>query len=156
VRIAIIFSFAALRPTLVSAQDIRAADRTRVTDSVRVFLTRYIAAYESRDVNAVMALYPNAGPVSSANDGKITTSKDSLASGIGKFLQRLKEVSFHTDPPIVTVLDPRTAAITLEFHGTGTWNDGGTFSTTGSWTAVLGERDGRFAIVQEQESHPRR
>ena len=135
-----------LWPTVGSAQ---------AADSVRVFLKRYIAAYESRDIHAVMALYPNRGPVSSANDGKITTSRDSLAAGIGRFLGRLKSVSFSTETPIVTVLDPRTAVITLEFHGTGSWNDGGTFSTNGSWTAVLGERDGRFTIIQEQESHPR-
>lgn len=146
-RLVILIGFV-LWPCIGTAQAVR--------DSVRVFLTRYIAAYESRDIKAVMALYPNAGPVSSANDGKITTSKDSLESGIGKFLQRLKDVSFSTEPPIVTVLDPRTAVITLNFHGTGTWNDGGQFSTTGSWTAVLGERDGRLVIIQEQESHPRK
>lgn len=126
-----------------------------VTDSVRVFLARYIQAYESRDIHAVMALYPNSGPVSSANDGRVTTSRDSLESGIGHFLQRLKEVSFHTETPIVTALDARTAVVTLVFHGTGTFTDGSTFSTNGSWTAVLGERDGRLAIIQEQESHPR-
>lgn len=118
-------------------------------------MKRYIAAYESRDIRAVMALYPNAGPVSSANDGKVTTSRDSLATGIGRFLSRLKTVSFSNETPIVTVLDARTAAITLVFHGTGTFSDGGTFATNGSWTAVLGERDGRFTIIQEQESHPR-
>jgi hypothetical protein len=142
-------------PMVGAAQDVRAADRARVADSVRVFLTRYIAAYESRDIERVMALYPNGGPVSSANDGRVTTSRDSLSSGIGRFLQRLKDVTFSNEPPIVTVLDARTAVITLMFHGTGTWNDGGAFSTNGSWTAVLGERDGRFAIIQEQESHPR-
>lgn len=142
-------------PMVAPAQDAPAAARARVADSVRVFLERYIAAYESRDIDAVMALYPNAGPVASANDGRITTSRDSLSAGIGRFLHRLKDVSFHTDTPIVTVLDPRTAAITLVFHGTGTWNDGGQFSTNGSWTAVLGLRDGRFAIIQEQESHLR-
>lgn len=141
--------------TCATAQDIRAADRARVEDSVRVFLTRYIAAYESRDIRAVMALYPADGPVASATDGRITTSRDSLSSSIGRFLGRLRHVSFVTDPPVVTVLDPRSAAITLIFHGTGTWNDDTTFSTTGSWTAVLGERGGRFAIIQEQESHPR-
>jgi len=139
-------SLIGLRPAVASAQ---------VADSVHVFLERYIAAYESRDIHAVMALYPNQGPVSSANDGKVTTSRDSLAAGIGKFLRRLKNVSFSTEAPIVTVLDAHTAVITLVFHGTGTFNDGSAFSTTGSWTAVLGERDGRLTIIQEQESHPR-
>jgi ketosteroid isomerase-like protein len=156
---AIIICFAVgmlgMRPEIATAQDVRATDRARVADSVRVFLRRYIAAYESRDIRAVMALYPNDGPVSSANDGKITTSRDSLAAGIGRFLGRLKVVSFSTEPPIVTVIDPHTAAITLAFHGTGTWSDGGTFSTNGSWTAILSERDGRLTIIQEQESHPR-
>jgi ketosteroid isomerase-like protein len=139
----------------VAAQPMPAAERTRIEDSVRVFLTRYIAAYESRDLRAVMALYPPGGPVSSANDGRITTSRDSIESGIGRFLQGMREIAFTTDPPIVTALDSRTAVITLVFHGSGTRNDGRAFSTTGSWTAVLAERDGRFTIIQEQESHPR-
>lgn len=154
-RLAIAGALLALGPAIGAAQDVRATDRTRVADSVRVFLTRYIAAFESRDLQAVMALYPTGGPVASAMDGRVTTSRDSLSANLGQFLQRLKNVSFSTETPIVTVLDPRTAAITLVFHGTGTWNDGGSFSTNGSWTAVLGERDGRFAIIQEQESHPR-
>lgn len=139
----------------VLAQQMPSAERTRVEDSARVFLTRYIAAYESRDIKSVMALYPNGGPVSSANDGRITTSRDSIETGISRFLQAMRAIAFTTDPPIVTALDSRTAAITLAFHGTGTRNDGRAFSTTGSWTAVLGERDGRFTIIQEQESHPR-
>jgi SnoaL-like protein len=137
------------------AQGMPEADRTRVEDSVRVFLTRYIAAYEARDIRSVMALYPASGPVASANDGRITTSRDSIEAGVGRFLKGMREIAFTTDPPIVTALDSRTAAITLAFHGTGTWNDGRAFSTTGSWTAVLAERDGRFTIIQEQESHPR-
>jgi ketosteroid isomerase-like protein len=137
------------------AQQMPAADRTRIEDSVRVFLTRYIAAYESRDIKAVMALYPAGGPVASANDGRMTTSRDSIEAGIGRFLSGMREIVFGNDPPIVTALDSRTAVVTLAFHGTGTWNDGRAFSTTGSWTAVLAERDGRFAIIQEQESHPR-
>ena len=144
-----------MRPTGAAAQDLRAVDRARVEDSVRVFLTRYVAAYESRDIRAVMALYPADGPVVSAIDGHVTTSRDTLASSIGRFLERLRQVSFSTEPPLVSVLDARTAAVTLVFHGTGTWNDNTAFSTTGSWTAVLGERGGRFAIIQEQESHPR-
>lgn len=155
IRIGIVAAMIAVLPAIGAAQDIRAADRNRISDSVQTFLKRYIAAYESRDIHAVMALYPADGPVASANDGRITTSRDSLSAGIERFLVRLKEVSFHTEPPIVTVLDARTAVITLTFHGTGTFNDGGTFATNGSWTAVLGERDGRFAIIQEQESHPR-
>ena len=137
-----------MQPATATAQDIRVADQARVTDSVHVFLTRYIAAYESRNLQAVMALYPTGGPVSSAMDGRVTTSRDSLSTNLGQFLQRLKDVSFSTEPPMVTVLDPRTAAITLVFHGTGTWNDGSAFSTNGLWTAVLGERDGHFAIIQ--------
>ena len=139
----------------ISAQEMPAADRLRVEDSVRVFLTRYITAYESRDIRAVMSLYPPGGPIASANDGRITTSRDSLESAIGGFLRAMRSIAFTTDPPIITPLDSRTAAITLVFHGTGTRNDGGAFSTTGSWTAVLAERDTRFTIIQEQESHPR-
>lgn len=142
-------------PAIGAAQTLRPADRARVSDSVRVFLTRYIAAYQSRDIKAVMAMYPASGPVASAMDGRVTTSRDSLSNNIGRFLQRLKDASFSNEPPIVTVLDPRTAVITLVFHGSGTWTNGSPFSTNGSWTAVLGERDGHFAIIQEQESHPR-
>jgi hypothetical protein len=139
----------------VLGQEMPAAERTRVEDSVRVFLTRYIAAYESRDIRSVMALYPTSGPVASANDGRVTTSRDSIEAGIGRFLKGMREIAFGNDPPIVTALDSRSAVVTLAFHGTGTWNDGRAFSTTGSWTAVLAERDGRFTIIQEQESHPR-
>jgi ketosteroid isomerase-like protein len=148
-------AFAALGARPVAAQEMPAAERTRIEDSVRVFLTRYIAAYESRDIRAVMALYPPSGPVASANDGHITTARDSIESRISGFLHNMREIAFTNDAPIVTPLDARTAVVTLAFHGTGTWNDGRAFSTTGSWTAVLAERDGHFTIIQEQESHPR-
>lgn len=149
------FAVAVFGRGTVAAQEMRAADRSGVEDSVRAFMTRYIAAYESRDIHAVMKLYPAGGPVASANDGHITTSRDTLEAAIGRFLTGMKQIAFTTDPPIVTALDPRTAVVTLAFHGTGVRNDGHAFSTSGSWTGILGERDGRFVIIQEQESHPR-
>ena len=86
----------------------------------------------------------------SATDGELYTSRDSVA----QFYAGLKptdarKATYQT--PLVDVLAPGVAAVTVAFRASGI-SQGQKFDHRGVYSAVLIERDGHLRIVQEHES----
>jgi len=110
-------------------------------------------------VSRLMSLYPKQGPVISASGGQVTSSRDSLESGIrafwqyvGKNMQNPKWIwgDMHVD-----VLDADAAVVTTTYRVPHITPRGQPHEIAGAWTAVFQRRGGRWEIVQEHLSDVR-
>ena len=96
------------------AGTVTADERRRMEDSVHAWLARVFHDWEDGDSVALMGTYlPGAGPLVSAGDGELYTSRDSVAAfliGVGQITG--KQGSF--SKPLVDVLAPGVAAATYQ------------------------------------------
>lgn len=126
------------------------AQRQATEDSVEAWLTTAEKLLEQGDSAGIMAMYVATGVLVSAGDGKLMTTRDSVASmyaGLGQ----VKGAKVTMDDPKIDVLAPGVAAVTVPFGFEGT-NQGQAFDNRSVYSAVLAERDGRMRIIQEHSS----
>ena len=133
-----------------------AAEREAIADT----LTRLVHdAYDlSRPdpVAGFLGLYPDSGRVVSAAAGRVTTSRDSLASQIRWFWENvgrnMREPEWIWEGTWVDVLSRDAAVLTTRYRVPHRTPAGAPHEIGGAWTAVFARRGGRWAIVQEHLS----
>jgi ketosteroid isomerase-like protein len=103
-----------------------------------------------------MSLYPDSGRVISASGGRITTTRDSLESGIKAFWQfvgqNMQDPKWIWGKPQVDVLSDNAAVVTATYRIPHRTPAGEPHTVAGAWTAVFARRGGRWMIVQEHLS----
>jgi len=107
-------------------------------------------------VGRLMSLYPDSGRVISASGGRVTTTRDSLESGIKAFWtfvgQRMQNPTWIWGRPLVDVLSPNAAVVTMTYRIPHRTPEGAPHTVAGAWTAVFARRAGKWVIVQEHLS----
>jgi ketosteroid isomerase-like protein len=107
-------------------------------------------------VSRFMSLYPDSGRVISASGGRVTTTRDSVESGIKSFWtnvgQRMQNPTWIWGRPLVDVLSPDAAVVTMTYRVPHRTPEGAPHTIAGAWTAVFERRAGKWVIVQEHLS----
>lgn len=123
-------------------------------------LTRLIeGAYDLTQPDPVarlMALYPDTGLVISATNGGISTSRDSLAAGIGAFWEgmgrNMQQPRWVWGERHIEVLSPTAAVMTATYTIPHRAPSGEAHVVGGAWTAVFQKRGGGWRIIHEHLS----
>jgi len=134
--------------TLAAVTD---AERRRMEAAVDEWAQWCAERWEQGDSAALMTTYPASGPLMSVTDGRLDTTRASVArylSGLDKIEDR--KVSFEIQR--IDVLAPGLAAVTLRYRYQGNRTGTGPSDDRGLYTAVLAERGGHLEIVQEHQS----
>jgi hypothetical protein len=127
------------------------AERQRMEQAVNDWIKLTMSQWEQGDSAALMGTYPSSGPLVSAGNGELTTSRDSVAGMLAGLSQTSDRKTSYQNPKI-DVLAPGVAAVTLAFRFEGKQPDKKPFNNAGVYSAVLAERDGKLQIVQEHQS----
>jgi ketosteroid isomerase-like protein len=133
------------------------AERTAIADTLRSMI---VAAYDITKpgdaVARMMSLYPPTGGVVSASGGRVSVSRDSLASGIRAFWeyvgQNMRDPKWTWDEWHVDVLSRDAAVVTATYHVPHRTPRGEPHTIAGAMTEVFRRRDGRWSVVQEHLS----
>jgi hypothetical protein len=133
------------------------AQRSAIADTLRTLI---VAAYDlSKPGDAVarlMSLYPPSGSVISASGGQVSTSRDTLYSGIRAFWdnvgRNMRDPKWTWGPMHVDVLAPDAAVVTTTYRVPHLTPRGMPHVIAGAWTAVFQRRAGKWVIVQEHLS----
>jgi len=138
-------------------QQLSAAERTTIADSLEAMVRSTYDLTKGGDVvERFMSLYPPSGPVVSATAGRVSTSRDSLRSGITSFWtvagQYMRDPKWTWGPMHVDVLTPDAAVMTTNYVVPHRTPQGAGHVIGGAWTMLWERRDGRWMIVQEHLS----
>jgi hypothetical protein len=137
-----------------------AGPSTRERDAIRADVERAMReAYDLSKpdvVERMLSLYPKSGRVVSANSGRVSESRDSLAAGIRYFWEsvgvNMREPRWVWDRFYVDVLSTNSAVVTATYHIPHKNPRNEPHVLGGAMTAVFEKRDGRWVIVQEHLS----
>lgn len=106
--------------------------------------------------NRMLALYPDSGRIVSATGGTVTTSRDSLASGIQYFWNNvgsnMREPRWVWDEIFVDVLSPTSAAVTATYHIPHRNPRNEPHVLGGAMTVIMTKQKGRWVVIQEHLS----
>ena len=157
VRSASLLAIAALTAACESRSTaVTPARRQAIADTLTAMIQ---SAYDLKAPNPVarfMSLYPESGRVISASGGRITTTRDSLESGIKSFWEfvgrNMQNPTWIWGKPQVDVLSDNAAVVTTTYRIPHRTPAGESHTVAGAWTAVFAHRGGRWMIVQEHLS----
>jgi hypothetical protein len=138
------------RHAVVTSTSMTDAEQQSTMDSARAWIAPSYHQWEQGDSAGLMASYPSAGPLVTANDGNLVTSRDSVAgffAGLGQTTGRRATY----DDAKINVLAPGVAAVTTTYRLRGA-RQGKKFDMHGVYSAVLAERDARIRLIQEHQS----
>jgi len=132
------------------------ARRAAIADTL-TSLIRSAYDLKAKDVvGRFMSLYPDSGRVISASGGRVTTTRDSVETGIRSFWtyvgQRMQNPTWIWGRPLVDVLSPDAAVVTMTYRVPHRTPEGAPHTIAGAWTAVFARRAGKWVIVQEHLS----
>jgi ketosteroid isomerase-like protein len=133
------------------------AQRSAIADTLRTLIVNaYDLSKPGDAVGRLMSLYPERGQVISASGGQVSTSRDSLESGIRAFWENvgrnMRDPRWTWGPMHVDVLAPDAAVVTTTYRVPHLTPRGMPHVIAGAWTAVFQRRGGRWVIVQEHLS----
>ena len=163
-RLALLFGLAACGRDEVEASSARgtaiaapaAAHEAALADTLRALIARAYSFSDSNVVGQLMSLYPDTGPVVSANSGRMTASPDSVESGLRWFWehigQNMRDPQFTWGETKVDMLSANAAVLTGTYTIPHRTPAGAPHVVGGAWTAVFERRAGRWVIVHEHLS----
>ena len=132
------------------------ARRQAITDTLTTMIRSAYDLKSSNPVARFMSLYPDSGRVISASGGRVTTTRDSLESGIKSFWEyvgrNMQNPTWIWGTPQVDVLSPDAAVVTTTYRIPHRTPAGEPHTVAGAWTAVFARRAGKWVIVQEHLS----
>lgn len=140
------------------AESLSGAERRAIADSVEALMKGAYSFSDANDraVSRLLSLYPASGRVVSAAGGRMLTSRDSLAIGIGQFWenigQRMQQPRWIWENVVTDVLGPNAAVVTATYRVPHLTPDGTPHELAGAMTFVFARRDGRWVVVQEHLS----
>ena len=132
------------------------ARRAAIADTLTSMIRSAYNLKANDVVGRLMSLYPDSGRVISASGGRVTTTRDSLASGIKAFWtfvgQNMQNPTWIWGRPLVDVLSPDAAVVTMTYRIPHRTPQGAPHTVAGAWTAVFARRAGKWVVVQEHLS----
>lgn len=136
---------------------ISAEQKTAIADTLRTMITSAYDLTKPGDaVGRLMSLYPASGRVVSASGGEVSTSRDTLESGIRAFWENvgrnMRDPKWIWGEMHVDVLAPDAAVVTTTYKVSHLTPRGEPHVIAGAWTAVFQRRGGKWVIVQEHLS----
>lgn len=137
-------------------EQIPPGERQAIADSLSALV---VAAYDLRHPNAperLLALYPDSGRVISAVAGRVTTTRETLASEIRGFWERvgrnMREPRFVLGSTYVDLITRHAAVVTLTYSIPHLTPRNTPHTVSGAWTMLWRRQGGRWRIVQEHLS----
>ena len=142
---------------VAAAATVTDAQRASIADTLeRMIRSAYDLTQPGDKVERLMSLYPTSGPVVSASEGIVSTSRDTLQAGIRAFWQNvgrnMRDPKWTWGPMHVDILSPDAAVLTTTYRVPHLTPLGEPHVIAGAWTAVFQRRDGKWVIVQEHLS----
>ena len=138
------------------SDELSAAERQAIADSIRTLLTDTYTFDGSDPVSRFMRLYPDTGSVVSAASGGFTVARDSVRQALTTFWttagQYMRQPSWTWGAMKVDVLSRDAAALTARYTIPHWTPEGKAHVLGGVWTSVWTRRDGRWVIIQEHLS----
>ena len=133
------------------------AERAAIADTLRTMIvSAYDLAKPGDRVARMMSLYPPTGNVVSANGGRASVSRDSLAAEIRAFWeyvgQNMRDPKWTWDEWHIDVLARDAAVVTATYHVPHVTPRGEPHTISGAMTEVFQRRNGRWSVVQEHLS----
>jgi hypothetical protein len=135
---------------------VSSADRRIISDSLSGLIAR---AYDFSTPGAperLLALYPDSGRVISGVAGHVTTTRDTLASEIRGFWERvgqnMRGPKFLLGSTYVDVITRDAAVMTLTYSIPHMTPQNTPHTVSGAWTMLWRNQNGRWMIVQEHLS----
>jgi ketosteroid isomerase-like protein len=125
-------------------------ERRRIEDSTKAWIAMTFRQSEQADSAGLMDSYVPSGPVASAYNGELITSRDSLEQSYAGLKEVTGTKATYHDVKI-DVLAPGVAAATMLVRHEGVYK-GKKFIKRGVYTVVLAEREGRLRLIQESGS----
>ena len=138
------------------ASGVSSGARRAIGDTVTRLIEEAYDFTRPDPVRRIMALYPDSGPVISASNGRISSSRDTLESGIASFWEamgrNMQQPKWVWGERHVDVLSPTAAVMTATYTIPHTAPSGAAHVVGGAWTAVFRKRDGAWRIIHEHLS----
>jgi len=139
-----------------TADRISPDERRAIADTLTALVT---AAYDLRRPDAparLLALYPDSGRVISAGAGRVTTTRDTLATEIRGFWERvgqnMRDPQFILGSTYVDVITRDAAVVTLTYRIPHRTPRDAPHVVGGAWTMLWRRQAGGWRIVQEHLS----
>ncbi len=131
-------------------------DRRAIADSLSALVTNAYDFSKPDPAARLLSLYPDSGRIISAVAGRVTTARDTLASEIAGFWQRvgrnMQNPRFVLGSTYVDVITRDAAVLTLVYGIPHTTPQGAPHTVSGAWTMLWRRENGRWRIVQEHLS----
>jgi hypothetical protein len=99
----------------VSEVTVTDAERQRMEDSAKAWITLVNGYVEARDSVGMMGTYPPGTRAVSAGSGELVTTKDSVASGFSSFFRSVTAASIKEGESQIDVVAPGVVALTYLF-----------------------------------------
>ena len=136
--------------------DIGAAGRAAIADSLRTLVTGTYDLAKPNAVSRMMSLYPDSGTVYSASSGQVWTTRAQLQQQIQTFWQfvgsNMRNPKWEWTAMHIDVLSPDAAVMTASYRVPHLTPENTPHVIAGAWTAVFEKRAGRWVIVHEHLS----
>jgi ketosteroid isomerase-like protein len=150
---------AGCRPSHVTVHGsvLTSAQQHAIADTLTgLIASAYDFGHRQGVVDRLMHLYPEVGPVVSASNGQITTSRDSLQAVIRRFWEttgvNMQDPHWEWGDVYVDVLAPDAAVMTATYRIPHRTPTGAPHVIAGAWTAVWVRDGARWEIIQEHLS----
>jgi len=130
--------------------------KTALADSIEQYVAGpFLTAYNSGNVDAILALYAPGTGVQSVENGKIYANRDSMAASV-RAMYGNPHVTYHYTlaAPQVTVLSREAAVYTVMGSGTMKDSAGVEMPMHFAWTGVFVRTAGGWKVQAEHASFP--
>ena len=138
------------------ATALSAAERSAIAKEIE---TKVRSAYDLSQPNVderMLALYSDTGRIVSSTGGRVTTARDSIASGIHYFWHNvgmnMRQPKWTWTATYVDVLSPTAAVFTGTYHVPHFTPSGEAHDIGGAMTLVFEKRGEKWGVVQEHLS----
>lgn len=152
-------ALSALATFLVACTDpvkVAPAERRAIADTLSALVTRAYDLSKPDAPDRLLSLYPDSGRIISASGGRVTATRDTLASEIRGFWQRVGQnmqgPKFVLGSTYVDVITRDAAVMTLTYSIPHLTPRNTPHVVTGAWTMLWRRQGGRWMIVQEHLS----
>jgi ketosteroid isomerase-like protein len=134
------------------------AERRAIADTLETMVRRAydLSGPSSATVDRLLSLYPDSGRVVSASGGRMVTSRDSLAQGIGYFWesmgQNMRSPRWIWERMVTDVLSSESAVVTATYRVPHRTPRDEPHELAGAMTLVFAKRGDRWVVVHEHLS----
>jgi ketosteroid isomerase-like protein len=127
-------------------------ERQAIVDSIMSRVGAFTETARSRDLSAYLQFFDTSADFRLAEDGKIFSTRDSLATAAGRYFRAHPSVDILWDPPSVSVLSPDAASYTSTYRMISVDSAGRSDTSLHARTIVFARRAKRWVMVHTHTS----